>query len=148
MTVLWKIGCSIKLALLVTLLKRIRLERYPSIKFALDSPLNTQRHSELSGDFSPDADEQLAQLYRLIAEAASPNVALRYVGAVVDYCESLSKFPHRGVPCADIRPGLRMTYYKKRALIAFRVDPGLVSIIGVFYGGQDFETILRDDADD
>jgi len=28
-------------------------------------------------------------------------------------------------------------------VIAFDVDAGLVSIIGVFYGGQDYETALK-----
>ena len=44
-----------------------------------------------------------------------------------------------------MRPGLRITHYKKRAVIAFDVDADVVSIIGVFYGGQDYETILQDD---
>jgi plasmid stabilization system protein ParE len=42
----------------------------------------------------------------------------------------------------DVRPGLRITNYKKRAVIAFQVDADLVSIIGVFYSGQNYETIL------
>jgi toxin ParE1/3/4 len=33
----------------------------------------------------------------------------------------------------DIRLGLRITNYKKRAVIAFDVEADLVSIIGVFY---------------
>jgi hypothetical protein len=33
-------------------------------------------------------------------------------------------------------------------VIAFAVDAPLVSIIGVFYGGQDYETALQDDLDD
>ena len=45
-------------------------------------------------------------------------------------------------------PGLRITNYRKHAVIAFEVAGDLVSIIGVFYGGQDYETILHDDADD
>jgi len=44
-----------------------------------------------------------------------------------------------------VRPGLRITHYKKRAIIAFDVDAEVVSIIGVFYGGRDYETILHDD---
>jgi plasmid stabilization system protein ParE len=45
----------------------------------------------------------------------------------------------------DVRPGLRITNYKKRAVIAFQVDADLVSIIGVFYGGQNYETILPEE---
>jgi toxin ParE1/3/4 len=63
----------------------------------------------------------------------------------VSYCESLRTFPLRGTQRDDVRPGLRITNYKKRAVIAFDVDTETVSIIGVFYGGQDYETVLRDD---
>jgi plasmid stabilization system protein ParE len=95
--------------------------------------------------FSPEAVEQLAELYRYIAEAASPDVAAQYTEAIVSYCESLDTFPLRGSQRDDVRLGLRITNYKKRAVIAFDVDTEVVSIIGVFYGGQDYETVLRDD---
>jgi plasmid stabilization system protein ParE len=95
--------------------------------------------------FSPEAEEQLAELYAFIAAAASPDIAARYTEAIVSYCESLCIFPLRGTIRDDVRPGLRITNYKKRTVIAFDVDAGQVSIIGIFYGGQDYETILQDD---
>ncbi|WP_297462628.1 type II toxin-antitoxin system RelE/ParE family toxin [Ferrovum sp.] len=95
--------------------------------------------------FSPEAEEQLASLYCHIASVASPEIAARYTEAIVIYCESLCNFPHRGTMRDDVRPGLRITNYRKRAVIAFCVDSEQVSIIGVFYGGQDYETILQDD---
>jgi len=98
--------------------------------------------------FSPEAEEHLAALYGYIAAAASPDIAARYTEALVSYCESLRTFPHRGTMRDDVRPGLRITHYKKRAVIAFDVDAEQVSIIGVFYGGQDYETILQDDSED
>lgn len=98
--------------------------------------------------FSPEAEEQLAALYRYIAAAASPDIAARYTEAIVAYCESLQTFPHRGTKRDDIRPGLRITNYKKRAVIAFDVDAEMVSIIGIFYGGQDYETVLQDESED
>lgn len=94
--------------------------------------------------FSPEAEDQLIALYRFIADAASPNVAAQYTDGIVDYCESLRTFPERGSLRDDVRLGLRVTNYRKRVVIAFHVDGDLVSIIGVFYGGQDFETILQD----
>lgn len=33
-------------------------------------------------------------------------------------------------------------------MIAFAVDADLVSIIGIFYGGQDYETALQSDLGD
>ena len=59
-----------------------------------------------------------------------------------------STFPKRGTMRDDVRPGLRITNYRKRAVIAFYVDAERVSIVGVFYGGQDYETILQDDSED
>jgi toxin ParE1/3/4 len=98
--------------------------------------------------FTPEAEEQLAALYHHIAEAASPNIAARYTESIVNCCESLRMLPHRGNMRDDVRPGLRITHYRKRAVIAFAVDAELVSIIGVFYGGQDYETFLHDEPDD
>jgi plasmid stabilization system protein ParE len=92
--------------------------------------------------------DQLVALYQYIAVAASPAIALRYTDAIVSYCESLSIFPHRGTVRDDIRMGLRVTHYKKRAVIAFAVDTEWVYIIGVFYGGQDYEVRLSNDSDD
>ncbi len=45
--------------------------------------------------FSPESLEQLAELYRYIAGAASPEVAARYTEAIVTCCESLCTFPLR-----------------------------------------------------
>ncbi|MCK9381060.1 MAG: type II toxin-antitoxin system RelE/ParE family toxin [Sulfuritalea sp.] len=98
--------------------------------------------------FSPEAEEQLAELFHYIAEAASPSIAERYINAIITYCEGLDTFPLRGAKRDDIRPGLRVTNYKGRTVIAFDVDTQQVSIIGVFYGGQDYETALQDDLDE
>jgi toxin ParE1/3/4 len=98
--------------------------------------------------FTPEAEEQLTALYRYIAKAASLDIAARYTEAIVRYCEGLHAFPHRGTMRDDVRIGLRITNYKKRTVIAFVIDDALISIIGVFYGGQDYETSLQDDSTD
>ena len=99
--------------------------------------------------FSPEAEEQLVALYNYIADAASPDIAAGYTESIIRYCENLYAFPIRGVMRNDVRPGLRVTNYKKRTVIAFEVDAkaGQVSIIGLYYGGQDYESILHDDAE-
>ncbi len=93
--------------------------------------------------FTPEALEQIAGLYGYIAAAASPAVAERYTSAIVDYCETLQTSPQRGTRRDDIRPGLRITNYKGRAVIAFDLSGDRVSVIGVFYGGRDYETALH-----
>lgn len=97
--------------------------------------------------FTPEAEAQLVAIYRYIAAAASPQIAERYTSAIVSYCEGLATFPDRSALREDIRLGLRVTNYKKRTVIAYTVDADQVSIIGVFYGGQDYETTLQFDPD-
>jgi len=98
--------------------------------------------------FAPEALAQLEALYRYISQAAGPDVASRYTNAIVTYCEGLHMFPLRGMRREDIRPGLRITNYKKRAVIAFAVEAEVVSVIGVYYGGQDYESVLRWEQED
>ena len=98
--------------------------------------------------FAPEAEEQLAELYRYIATAATPETALSYTEGVISYCESLERFPHRGNRRDDILPGLRVTNYRKRTIIAFMVRDKTVSVLGVWHGGQDYENdLLSDEAD-
>lgn len=92
--------------------------------------------------FAPEALEQLDSLEQYIAEAASSTVAAGYIDAIVSYCESLQSFPNRGAQRDDIRPGLRITNYRGRTVIAFAVEEDQPTILGVFYGGQDYETAL------
>ncbi|MDR0782464.1 MAG: type II toxin-antitoxin system RelE/ParE family toxin [Propionibacteriaceae bacterium] len=91
--------------------------------------------------FAQTASEQLEAIQRYIASTASPSIAEQYVDAIVDHCLDLDTFPHRGVQRNDLRPGVRLISYRKRVDIAFVVsdDTLQVTIISVFYGGQDLE---------
>ena len=96
--------------------------------------------------FAPEAQDQLDALEDFIANVDSAAVAARYVDAIVAYCQSLATFPERGLRRDDLMPKLRITNYRKSAVIAFVVDTDAktVSILGVFYGGQDYEVVLQD----
>jgi toxin ParE1/3/4 len=95
--------------------------------------------------FSPEAEAQLVALFRYIAAHSSPNIAQHFTGAIVARCEGLSEFPLVGRPREDMRPNLRVLACRRRAMIAYAVDPGAVTILGVFHGGQDAESLLRED---
>lgn len=90
--------------------------------------------------------EQLAALYHHIADAASADIANKYVGSTISYCESLHTFPIRGGLREDARSGLRITNYRKRTVVAFEADEQAtqVAILGLFYGGQDYEASFHD----
>jgi toxin ParE1/3/4 len=96
--------------------------------------------------FSPEADAQLVNIYRYINESASPAIAKRFTDAIVDYCEAFDRFPQRGAKRDDLRPGLRTVGFRRRVAIAFTITDDTVTIIGVFYGGQDYEaSFLKDE---
>ncbi len=63
--------------------------------------------SQFTVIFTPEAEGQLAALYRYIAAAASPGIAERYTSSIVAYCESLEDFPHRGTRRDDVRPNYK-----------------------------------------
>jgi plasmid stabilization system protein ParE len=86
--------------------------------------------------YSPEAEAQLLALFFHIAAAASPEIAARYTDAIVEQCESLKTFPMRGAQRDDIRPGLCVFGFRRRVSITGEV----VTILGIFYGGQNFET--------
>ena len=74
---------------------------------------------------------------------------MRYTDAILSHCNGLATYPLVGIQPDDTRPGLRVTHYNKgRTIIASTGTSECISIIGVFYGGQDYETILQFDTDD
>lgn len=92
--------------------------------------------------FTPEAQEQLVELFNYIAAQASPTIALHFTDSVVQFCQGLQPFPNRGVARNDIREGLRITHYKKRTIIAFCVGNDCVTIVGIFHGGQNYSRNL------
>ncbi|GJE18431.1 type II toxin-antitoxin system RelE/ParE family toxin [Methylobacterium marchantiae] len=94
---------------------------------------------------SPEARADLLHLYDWIAEAASPAAALAYVERIEVYLRGFDLASERGTLREDIRPGLRTIGFQGRLSIAFTVDAQRVTILRIFYGGQDWETILHDD---
>lgn len=96
--------------------------------------------SEYQVIFAPEAEEQLLALYRYIAEAADSVTARTYTESIISYCESLCLFPERGNRRDDLLPGLRVTNWSKRTVIAFVVEEWQVKILGIWHGGQQYET--------
>lgn len=94
---------------------------------------------------TPEARDHLDAIYDYIAAAASPDIAQRFTDGILDHIGKLTDFPHRGTMRDDLRPGLRTIAWRRRVTIAFAVDHTAVVVIGVFYGGRDFETLLREE---
>ena len=93
---------------------------------------------------TPQARSQLRSIYSYIADAASPHVARGFTDGIIDSLTTLTEHPLIGAPRDDLRPGLRTLAHRRRAVIAFVVEGAAVVVVGVYYGGQDFETLLRE----
>ena len=85
--------------------------------------------------FTPEAQVQLDEIETFIALAGAPETAARYVDSIVAFCEELAMFPLRGVAREDLYPGLRVTNYKGRTVVAYIVATDVIGIVGIFYGG-------------
>lgn len=98
--------------------------------------------------YTPEATRHLEALDDWIAEVAGPMAARRFVKALLDHIEGILVFPRAGRSRDDVRPGVRTTTYKKRTLIAYWVDDSetdvIVTVVGVFHGGPDWESALRE----
>ncbi len=98
--------------------------------------------------FRPLAEADLFGLYRFIAEEAGHEAAGAYIDRIEAACRTLETFPRRGTRRDDIRPGLRTMGFERRATIVFQVKRAQVMIVRIFYGGQDYEPVLRGPANE
>src|SRR3546814_18863470 len=87
--------------------------------------------------FASSAERHLDDLFSYIEAEAGIRRADGFVSSIVEYCLGLQMFPERGTRRDDIRPGLRVVGFRRRVVIAFIVEPERITIIGVYYGGQD-----------
>lgn len=94
--------------------------------------------------FSPEARDDLIALYVHIVGAAGPMTALGYIERIEDRCRGLANFPQQGTLRSDLRPGLRILGFERRAAIAFHHDDTKVTIDRIFYGGQDIGSAFDD----
>lgn len=95
--------------------------------------------------FSPEAYEDLEQLYQFVADQAGERVALSYIERIETYCRGFADFPERGLLRDDLFPGLRIVGFERRLSIAFRVEADTVYFDRILYGGRDIDTLLTED---
>ncbi|MCG6566889.1 type II toxin-antitoxin system RelE/ParE family toxin [Tessaracoccus sp. ZS01] len=103
-------------------------------------------------NYTPEAQQQLNELDDWITKAASAEIAQRFVSSILDHIDGILVFPLAGRARDDVRADMRTITFKKRTLIAYEVDESsgelVVNVLGVFHGGQDWETALSEDRDE
>jgi toxin ParE1/3/4 len=93
-------------------------------------------------EFRPETLGDLIDLYDYIALRGGTERAIGYIDRIEDYCRNVSVFPDRGIRRDDLRPGLGILGFERRAEIAFQVTAEAVTILRILYGGRDLETVF------
>lgn len=83
-------------------------------------------------------------LYDWIAERASPDTALGYIDRLESYIRGFDYASERGTLRNDVREGLRTVGFERRATIAFNVTAQEAIVLGLFYGGQNWQEALSE----
>ena len=91
--------------------------------------------------FSAQAESDLIDIYDWISHRAGPEVAMRYLARIEDYCATFAYGSERGTKRDDIRPGLRTVGFERRITIAFVVQDIRVIILRIYYGGRNWTEI-------
>jgi len=92
--------------------------------------------------FAPEAQEDLIALFDWISAAAGERAATTYIKRLEAYCLSFDLASERGRRRDDIRDGLRVIGFERRVTIAFHVDDDRVTILRLFYRGQNWEDMI------
>jgi plasmid stabilization system protein ParE len=99
-------------------------------------------------NLTPEAERQLNEIDDWIARTANPDIARRFVTAILEHIGGILLFPLAGRARDDVRPGMRTTTYRKRTLVVYDVDESsgevVVNVLGVFHGGQDWAATLKE----
>jgi toxin ParE1/3/4 len=87
--------------------------------------------------FRPAALDDLAEIESWIAGRADRVTATAYGDQILDACEALPDYPHRGSARSDLRRGLRTITLKRAATIVYVVRSDLVEIARILRRGRD-----------
>lgn len=93
--------------------------------------------------FAEEAERHLLEIEQYIAGQGPIERASAYVNRILDNLSVLTVFPTIGSKRDDVRPGLHTFGIEKRVTVAYSFDADRVYILGVYYGGREWESSLR-----
>jgi len=98
--------------------------------------------------YDADANADFFNLFNWIARSASARTAATFMARLEARISRLDLAAERGTARDDIEPGLRIVPIDERVLVAIKVYDAEVVVLRVFYGGQDWEAVLRHEGGD
>lgn len=76
--------------------------------------------------------------------SGSVDRAAGFTDRIVARCARIGDAYRGGVARDDLGPGIRLVPFEKTAVVLYRVEETAVSIVSIFYGGRDYDALLRD----
>lgn len=100
---------------------------------------------ELPAYLREDAIADLEEIFDFITgNGGTPEVAIGFVRRIRARCEKIGHVPEGGMPRPDLGAGIRMVPFERSAMIAYRVHDDAVEILNIFYGGRDYESLMKE----
>jgi toxin ParE1/3/4 len=87
--------------------------------------------------------DDLVAIYDYITIRAGVNVADIYIDRLKVFLRGFDVGSERGTLRSDIRKNLRIVGFEKRVTIAFNVTSTAVFILRIFWGGQNWQEIMK-----
>jgi len=87
---------------------------------------------------------KLAEQQDYLSWRAGEAIATQYIDGILGYLAGLETFPRRGHRRDDLLPGLMVIGYGKSANIAVVIEGAHCYVVGLFFGGEDYEESLLD----
>ena len=75
-------------------------------------------------------------------QSQSLDVGLSFTARIERKCHEIGNVPFGGVDRPEFGKGIQMTPFENSAVILYRVYNDVVEIVRVFYGGQNYDTIM------
>lgn len=97
--------------------------------------------------FDSDADADLERIAFWIADQGAPATAIRFVRCIRRRVLGYAYFSERGRLIGPDIPDVRVIVVTPNVVAAFKVYDDRITILRIFYGGQDWERTFRGDDD-
>jgi toxin ParE1/3/4 len=95
------------------------------------------------------AHQDIKEIFDWIASGSNfPSIAENFVNRIYDQCEALAEFPLRGRARDDVRQGIRMLAFERKAVFIYRAHSDEVEVLNISYGGRDWEAIMAEQPDE
>ncbi|UVK57188.1 type II toxin-antitoxin system RelE/ParE family toxin [Mesorhizobium sp. AR02] len=80
----------------------------------------------------------------ILENSGSENIANGFVDRINERCQKIGNAPRGGRSRDEILPGLRAVPFERSAVITYVIESDVIRIVNIFYGGRDYETLMRD----